>query len=60
VTPFEAVDFVFDAEFLALQIGDGIHVGQWPVDFSVDFLFEIGVPGTERFDTIQQRHQGSS
>jgi hypothetical protein len=56
---FEAEDFVFDSEFLALQIGEHLDIGHWATDFLVDGLLQAAVAGPEGIEAILQRH-GSS
>ena len=56
---FEQDDFVFYAEFLALQVVEDIFVGQRAVDFLIDGILQTAVTGPEGLDTILQRH-GSS
>jgi len=55
----ELDDFVFDAEFLALQVVEEIFVGQGAVDFLIDGVLQAAMTGPEGLDTILQRH-GSS
>jgi hypothetical protein len=56
---FELDDFVFDAEFLALQVVEDIFVGERAVDFLIDGVLQGAMTGPEGLDTILQRH-GSS
>jgi hypothetical protein len=56
---FELDDFVFDTEFLALQVVEEIFVGERAVDFLIDGVLQGAVTGPEGLDTILQRH-GSS
>jgi hypothetical protein len=56
VMPFEFDDLVFDAQLLTLEIGERFRVREGAVDFPVEFRFEMGMPGAERFETIQKRH----
>jgi hypothetical protein len=56
---FELDDFVFDAEFLALQVVEEIFVGQGAMDFLIDGILQGAMTGPEGLDTILQRH-GSS
>jgi hypothetical protein len=43
---------VFYSQLLALEIGDRRGIRQRTTDFLVDLIFDMCVPGTERFDTI--------
>jgi hypothetical protein len=56
---FELDDFVFDTEFLALQVVENIFVGQGAMDFLIDGILQGAMTGPEGLDTILQRH-GSS
>src|SRR5690349_15423991 len=49
-------DFVFKAEFLALQIGDRILVREGAMDLLLDGAFERSVLLSERLDAILHRH----
>jgi hypothetical protein len=42
---------------LSLEFGDVDGVWKWPVDFVVDFVFEVRVPRPESFDTVFRRHR---
>jgi hypothetical protein len=56
---FELGQFVFYSEFLSLQGGKGLDVGERSVAFAVDLDFKVAVTAAKHFDTIFQRH-GSS
>jgi hypothetical protein len=56
---FQTEYFVFDSEFLALQIGKGLDTGHWTTDFLIDGLLQTAMTGPEGLDPILQRH-GSS
>jgi len=55
----ELDDFVFDSEFLALQVVEDIFVGERAVNFLIDGVLQAAMTGPEGLDTILQRH-GSS
>src|SRR6185437_3513372 len=46
----EADDFVFYSQLLTLEIGDRRGVRQGAADLFDDLAFDMGVPGTKRFD----------
>jgi hypothetical protein len=48
----EREDLVLYAQLLTLEIGNRRGVRQRAADFLVDLALDMGVPGTERFDTI--------
>jgi hypothetical protein len=52
---FELDDFVFDSEFLALQVVEDLFIGQGAVDFLIDGILQTAVTGPEGLDTILQR-----
>jgi hypothetical protein len=54
--PLELVDFVLDAELLALQIVDCVLIGKRTLVFLIESAFECGVLLLERLDAILQRH----
>jgi hypothetical protein len=56
---FETEYFVFDSEFLALQIGEDFDIGHRAADFLIDGLLQAAMTGPERIESILQRH-GSS
>jgi hypothetical protein len=45
-------DFVFNAQLLALQIGNGIEIRRGSADFLADNLFETAMLGPKIFDTV--------
>ena len=53
---FERENLVFDTQFLTLQIGDRVLIGQRTSILLVDGAIEFGVPYFERLDPILQRH----
>jgi hypothetical protein len=53
VVSFELDDFVFYSKLLPLEVGHRFGIRRRAVHFSVEFRFEMGVPGAERFETIQ-------
>ena len=48
----ELDDFVFYSEFLSLQIGNCIHIGQGSVSFLIQGDLQVLVPVAQRLDTI--------
>jgi hypothetical protein len=55
----ETDDFVFDSEFLALQVGKELKIGHRTAGFLIDGLLQAAMAGPEGIDAILQRH-GSS
>jgi hypothetical protein len=49
----ELDDFVLDTEFLTLQAGDRIKIGQRPVDFTIDGFFETAMARAKGLDMIR-------
>src|SRR5579883_2882994 len=56
VSVLEQLDFVFDLEFLSLDIVDQVFVGHRPVDLFLEREFQALMPGAKGLDTILQRH----
>src|SRR5690349_6236121 len=52
----DALDLFLDAQLFALQFRQMDRVGEWSVDFFIDFVFEAGVFCFQRFDTIFDGH----
>jgi hypothetical protein len=51
---------VFNSEFLSLQFGYGIVIGEWAGDFLIDGFLQAAVTGPEGLNAILQRHVSSN
>jgi hypothetical protein len=56
---FEQRYLVFYSQLLSLEISHEVGVGEWPVDFLIESVFQAAMLGTELFDTVLRRHSTS-